>query len=86
MGRWLSYVTYLPCAPKGSRSSSGGVDKVFLESGQTKTVSFELTRRDLSYWVVRLQDWVVPRGEEFVLNIGFSSRDIKEVVKITPLA
>ena len=73
------------CA-KGEPKQLRGFDKVFLESGQTKTVSFELTRRDLSYWVVRLQDWVVPRGEEFVLNIGFSSRDIKEVVKITPLA
>jgi beta-glucosidase len=79
------YVTYPPSAPGGTPPKQlRGFDKVFLESGQTKTASFELTRRDLSYWDVGLQDWVIPAGE-FMLNIGFSSRDIKDVVKIRPL-
>ncbi|PNS14842.1 Beta-glucosidase 1 [Sphaceloma murrayae] len=42
-----------------------------------KPVAFELTRRDLSYWDVGVQNWVIPKGK-FVVWLGESSRDFKE--------
>ncbi|KAH9895343.1 putative beta-glucosidase G [Xylariomycetidae sp. FL2044] len=62
-----------------------GFEKVFLEAGETQTASFELMRRDLSYWDVVSQQWLIPAGE-FTLNVGFSSRDIRTVGTITPVA
>jgi beta-glucosidase len=38
-------------------------------------IQLELTRRDLSYWDVKRQNWVLPEGE-FTLHLGFSSRDL----------
>lgn len=49
--------------------------KVFLEKGASKTVEFELTREDFSYYNVVLQDWHVESGYYDIL-IGSSSRDI----------
>ena len=37
-----------------------GFEKVFLKQGETKRVEFSLTRRDLSYWDVTRQNWVMP--------------------------
>ncbi|KAF2227237.1 putative beta-glucosidase [Elsinoe ampelina] len=42
-----------------------------------KHVSFELTRRDLSYWDIGVQNWVLPKGR-FAVWVGESSRDIKQ--------
>ncbi|KAH6879535.1 glycosyl hydrolase family 3 N terminal domain-containing protein [Thelonectria olida] len=52
-----------------------GFEKVTLAPGKTTKVPFELTRRDLSYWDVSKQQWVVPKGE-FTFFVGFSSRDL----------
>lgn len=41
----------------------------------SKKVEFQLTRRDLSYWSVRRQNWVLPRGR-FRVEVGWSSRDL----------
>ncbi|TQN65572.1 putative beta-glucosidase G, partial [Colletotrichum shisoi] len=61
-----------------------GFDKVPLAVGETKTVGFALRRRDLSYWDVVSQDWLIPAGE-FTLSVGWSSRDLKAFTKITPV-
>ncbi|OPB41313.1 GH3 beta-glucosidase [Trichoderma guizhouense] len=53
-----------------------GFDKVFIEKGETKAVEFNITRRDLSYWDVERQNWVIPDGE-FTFAVGESSRDLK---------
>ncbi|KAH6976415.1 glycosyl hydrolase family 3 N terminal domain-containing protein [Ilyonectria sp. MPI-CAGE-AT-0026] len=53
-----------------------GFEKVFLEPGESKNIVFELQRRDVSFWDVKVQDWVVPKGS-FGFRVGFSSRDIK---------
>ncbi|KPM34292.1 putative beta-glucosidase G [Neonectria ditissima] len=53
-----------------------GFEKVFLEPGQSAAVAFELRRRDVSFWDVGVQDWVLPKGS-FEFRVGFSSRDIK---------
>ena len=51
-----------------------GFEKIFLQPGQTSSVSFELLRRDLSFWDVGVQQWRIPSGA-FGVRVGFSSRD-----------
>ncbi|KAL3477228.1 putative beta-glucosidase E [Aspergillus californicus] len=49
--------------------------KVALEPGEKRDVSLTLTRKDLSYWSVREQNWVMPQ-EEFYVWVGYSSRNL----------
>lgn len=53
-----------------------GFDKVPLQLGESQMLSFQLLRRDLSYWDVVGQEWVIPSGE-MTAFVGFSSRDIR---------
>lgn len=53
-----------------------GFDKVFLEPGESATVTMTLNKRSFSYYDVDLKDWFVESGE-YELMIGSSSRDIK---------
>lgn len=59
-----------------------GFEKVFLDVGETKDVSFALARRDLSYWDVNAQDWRIPRGA-ITVHLGFSSRDMRDTSTVT---
>jgi beta-glucosidase len=54
-----------------------GFEKVFLKQGETKKVEFSLTRRDLSYWDVTRQNWVMPTGGAYTIRVGSSSRDLR---------
>lgn len=59
-----------------------GFEKVFLKNaqgneGEKKDVEFELTRKDLSYWDVGRQNWVMPTTGKFGIQVGFSSRDLR---------
>ncbi|KIW57183.1 hypothetical protein PV05_05774 [Exophiala xenobiotica] len=49
--------------------------KVELEAGASQTVNLTLTRKDLSYWSVIQQNWVLPEGS-FTISVGRSSRDL----------
>lgn len=51
-------------------------EKVALEPGETKALSFSLTRRDFSYWEDRIEDFYTPGGSYLIL-IGTSSVDIR---------
>jgi beta-glucosidase len=53
-----------------------GFQKLKLGAKQSALASFALTRRDLSYWNVATQKWVVPSGT-FKVYVGSSSRDIR---------
>ena len=53
-----------------------GFEKVLLQPGESKTVSFPLMRRDLSYWSTEAQGWVIGEGDVKVYA-GFSSRDVR---------
>ena len=53
-----------------------GFEKIYLQPNQSQTVVFPLMRRDLSYWEVGSQDWVIGSGAIGV-SVGFSSRDIR---------
>lgn len=71
------YISLPSSAPAGTPLRQlRGFDKVYLEAGEAQSVSFELMRRDLSYWDVVSQQWVVPEGE-FTVSVGFSSRDLR---------
>jgi beta-glucosidase len=77
------YVSFPSSTPSGTPPKQlRGFDKVFLEAGETKTVGFELMRRDMSYWDSISQDWLIPEGE-FTIHVGFSSRDLKASTKLT---
>lgn len=52
-----------------------GFEKVNLTSGETGQVSFDVTRKDLSFWDVVAQDWQIPSGT-IKFGVGLSSRDI----------
>ena len=53
-----------------------GFDKVDLQPGETKTVTFTLGKRDFAYWNTQIHDWHVESGE-FRILVGKSSRDIQ---------
>lgn len=52
-----------------------GFAKIHLNPGETKTVSFEINARSLSYWNESLGDWYAPSGSYRIL-IGDSSDHI----------
>jgi beta-glucosidase len=77
------YLTLPSSAPAGTPPKQlRGFEKAYLEIDQRVTISFPLTRRDLSYWDVVSQDWVIPSGAMGV-SVGFSSRDIKLTGSVT---
>ena len=52
-----------------------GFQRVHLDPGQTRTVSFALTSQDLAYYDVGRTAWVL-EPTEYVLSVGASSRDL----------
>lgn len=61
-------------------------EKVHVGAGnddKRKEVKLELTRRDCSFWDVKAQNWVMPKGD-FTLHLGWSSRDLPEKVTFNP--
>ncbi|KAK5636910.1 hypothetical protein RRF57_012622 [Xylaria bambusicola] len=53
-----------------------GFDKPLIEEGKSQTVTFNLTRRDLSYWDVSSQNWVMVVDGEYKFMVGQSSKDL----------
>lgn len=53
-----------------------GFQKVELNPGEIKSVSFELDKRSFAYYEPKCHDWFVESGE-FCIEIGDSSRDIR---------
>lgn len=53
-----------------------GFEKVFVKKGETAEVSFNVTRRDLSFWDVERQTWRIVTGGEYKIMVGQSSRDL----------
>ncbi|KAK9776950.1 putative beta-glucosidase [Seiridium cardinale] len=58
-----------------------GFQRVPVRPGETRTVSFSLTRRDLSVWDVIAQQWRLQEGS-YQINVGASSRDLRLNVRI----
>ncbi|KAG9231465.1 glycoside hydrolase superfamily [Amylocarpus encephaloides] len=53
-----------------------GFEKQMLQVGESASVTFELRRKDLSYWDVGGKRWVLPAGS-FRVEVGGSSRDLR---------
>ncbi|KAJ6115936.1 hypothetical protein N7523_006353 [Penicillium sp. IBT 18751x] len=70
------YIGLPDSAPWTPPKQLRGFQKLKLAARQSALASFELTRRDLSYWNVAKQEWVVPSGT-FKVYVGSSSRDIR---------
>ncbi|KAK0641846.1 glycosyl hydrolase family 3 N terminal domain-containing protein [Cercophora newfieldiana] len=70
------YISLPSSAPAAPPKQLRGFDKIKLKPGAKGTVTFNLRRKDLSYWDVRVQNWVVPAGS-FGVSVGASSRDIR---------
>lgn len=78
----------LPEAPTqglNPQSVLRGFEKILLEPGQTREVVFDLSRRDLSFWAVVSQQWVIASGS-VTAKVGFSSRDVRAIAEFSPLA
>ncbi|KAI1797754.1 beta-glucosidase [Ganoderma leucocontextum] len=65
-----------PASAKQAPNNLKGFDAVFLGPGQSKTVTFELSRYDFSFWDVVSQSWQVATGQTGI-SVGASSRDVK---------
>lgn len=77
------YLHFPSSTPEGTPPQQlRGFEKIELAAGQRAQVKFELMRRDLSYWDIISQQWLIPEGE-FVLSAGFSSRDFVETATLT---
>lgn len=63
-------------APASPPKQLRGFQKVSLAAGASSTVTFDIRRKDLSYWDVGSQAWKVPAGT-FNVFVGASSRDIR---------
>ncbi|KAJ5727691.1 beta-glucosidase M [Penicillium malachiteum] len=61
--------------PNGPVRQLRGFSKVEINAGKTTTVTFSLTRRDLSTWDVDAQEWLLQRGT-YKIYVGRNSRDL----------
>ncbi|KAH6857126.1 glycoside hydrolase superfamily [Chaetomium sp. MPI-CAGE-AT-0009] len=76
------YITLPSAAPSTPPKQLRGFAKLKLEPGASGVATFNLRRRDLSYWDVGRAQWVVPEGE-FVVSVGASSRDVRLTGSLT---
>ncbi|POS69099.1 glycosyl hydrolase family 3-4 [Diaporthe helianthi] len=68
------YLTLPSGAPATPPKQLRGFTKLSLQPGASGTATFNMRRRDLSYWDVGSQNWIVPKGD-FGISVGASSRD-----------
>ena len=69
------YVAAPPCEVFRPVRELKGFEKIALDPGEKRTVSFTLDRRAFAYWHNTLHDWYVEDGL-YEIQIGRSSRDI----------
>lgn len=76
------YLSLPSTAPSSPPKQLRGFAKLSIEPGASGKATFNLRRKDLSYWDVTRQNWVVPTGS-FGISVGASSRDIRLTSIIT---
>jgi beta-glucosidase len=54
---------------------------VVLEAGETREVPLRVRRKDLAYWDVRVDSWIV-EGGTYTLDVAASSRDVRATVRV----
>jgi beta-glucosidase len=70
------YLSLPAGAPASPPKQLRGFQKLALAPGASGTATFGLRRKDLSYWDVASQNWIVPSGT-FGVVVGASSRDLR---------
>lgn len=76
------YIGLPSSAPESPPKQLRGFDKINLKPGASGAVTFNLRRKDLSYWDVPSQTWILPEGD-FDIWVGASSRDIRLTGKLS---
>ncbi|TCD67531.1 hypothetical protein EIP91_012285 [Steccherinum ochraceum] len=71
-----------PASAKSAPNNLKGFDSVFLNPGQSTTVSFDLSRYSFATWDVVSQSWQLPAGTTGV-SVGASSRDVRLTGSVT---
>jgi beta-glucosidase len=69
------YVSYPDSVGEPPRQLRG-FEKISLDVGESTMVNFDLLRKDLSYWDVVSQNWVIANGT-YGIYVGSSSRDLR---------
>ncbi|KAK2036218.1 glycosyl hydrolase family 3 N terminal domain-containing protein [Colletotrichum somersetense] len=69
------YVTLPSGAAVSPPKQLRGFEKLRLGAGESATATFNLRRKDLSYWDVPSQNWILPKGS-FRVRVGASSRNL----------
>ncbi len=59
-----------------------GFEKVELQPGESRDVTFTLDKRSFAYWNTAIHDWHVETGA-FTIEVGQSSRDIEVSAEVT---
>lgn len=54
---------------------------VALEAGETREVTLRVRRKDLAYWDVRVDSWIV-EGGTYTFEVAASSRDVRATVPV----
>ena len=65
-----------PASANSAPFNLRGFDSVFLGPGESKTVSFSLSRYDFSVWDTGSQSWQIVKGTTGI-SVGASSRDLR---------
>lgn len=71
-----------PASANQAPNNLKGFDAIFLQPEESKTVTFELSRYDFSYWDVVSQSWQIAKGQTGI-SVGASSRDLRLKGSIT---
>ncbi len=58
-----------------------GFERTMIKNGKSATVTFELRKRDIVYWSVEKQQWVLPKS--FKVYVGASSADLRLSHEVT---
>jgi beta-glucosidase len=70
------YIEDSECSVPRPLKELKGLQKIELEPGQSKTVTFQLDKRHFSFWNPKIKDWSAEKGK-FILHLGSSVKDIK---------
>ena len=74
------YISDPECSVERPAKELKGFKKVFLQPGESKTVTFEIPDSALSFFDADQHKWVVEPGE-FIAHVGSGSDDIRTSVK-----
>lgn len=76
------YIGDEKCSEDRPAKELKGFEKVSLQPGETKTVSFTVTPDDLKFWSEKTHGWTVEPGK-FKVYIGASETDVRGTAEIT---